>query len=125
VFDIIFFSFFTGQDSPPVITYFLTKDLVNPEDVKFNVEEGFRLPCKATGANLKWSWKHNDTEITPYPQGPYTITEDGTLIGRYLRAANSGTYQCFVKDEKTGAVAFSRKLKVAVTGMCIVQCMRL
>ena len=100
-----------------MITYFLAKDLVNPEEVKFRAEEGFRLPCKATGSNLKWSWKHNDTEITAFNGKPYSLMENGTLIGSHLQAANSGTYQCYVKDEKTGAVVFSRKLKVAVTGM--------
>ena len=91
--------------------------MVNSEDVKFNTEEAFTLPCKATGSNLKWNWKHNDTDIADFNGYPYSLSDDGALVGSYLRATASGTYQCFVKDEKTGAVVFSRKLKVAVTGM--------
>ena len=105
-----------AQSNPPVITNFLQRDLVNPEDVKAKANVGFRLPCKATGSNLKWTWKHNGTAITAYLGIPFTLSDDGTLTGRNLLAANSGTYQCFVRDEKTGAIAFSRKLKVAVTG---------
>ncbi|KAL9959374.1 hypothetical protein ACROYT_G032693 [Oculina patagonica] len=101
--------------SPPVITDFLQKDLVNPEDVKFRAEVGFRLPCKATGSNLKWTWEHNGTAIAAYDGRPVTLSDDGTLTGSYLLATDSGTYQCFVRDEATGNVAFSRKLKVAVT----------
>ena len=115
---ITYFAHFTSlaQSSPPVITNFLQKDLVNPEDVKAQAKVGFRLPCKATGSNLKWIWKHNGTAIAAYNERPFTLSEDGTLTGSYLRVADSGTYQCFVRDEQTGAVAFSRKLKVAVTG---------
>ncbi|KAJ7377913.1 Immunoglobulin C-2 Type [Desmophyllum pertusum] len=104
-----------AQSNPPVITDFLQKDLVNPEDVKFSKDVGFTLPCKATGSNLKWSWEHNGTAIEAYNGRPFTLSEDGTLTGSGLVATDSGTYQCFVKDEVTGAVAFSRKLKVAVT----------
>ena len=100
-----------------MITYFLQKDLVNPEDVKFRSDQGFKLPCKATGSNLKWTWEHNGTVITDYGRrSPFTLGEDGALTGSNLIATDSGTYQCFVKDEVSGAVAFSRKLKVAVTG---------
>lgn len=115
---ITYFAHFTclAQSSPPVITNFLQRDLVNPEDVKGQAEVGFRLPCKATGSNLKWTWEHNGTAIAAYDGRSFTLSDDGTLTGSYLRATNSGTYQCFVRDEKTGAVAFSRKLKVAVTG---------
>ena len=109
-------SILSAQSNPPVITDFLQKDLVNPEDVKFRAEVGFTLPCKATGSNLKWSWEHNGTAIEAYNGRPFTLSEDGTLTGSVLVATDSGTYQCFVKDEVTGAVAFSRKLKVAVTG---------
>ena len=105
-----------AQSSPPVITDFLQRDLVYPEDVKAGAQTGFRLPCKATGSNLKWTWKHNGTAIAAYDGRPFTLTGDGTLTGSSLTATDSGTYQCFVGDEKTGAVAFSRKLKVAVTG---------
>ena len=113
-----YFAHFTSlaQSSPPVITDFLQRDLVNPEDVKAGAQVGFRLPCKATGSNLKWTWKHNGTAITAYDDTPFTLNDDGTLTGSRLNATDSGTYQCFVEDEKTGAVAFSRKLKVAVTG---------
>lgn len=115
---ITYFAHFTclAQSGPPVITNFLQRDLVNPEDVKAQAEVGFRLPCKATGSNLKWIWKHNGTAIAAYDGRLFTLSDDGTLTGRYLRATDSGTYQCFVSDEKTGAIAFSRKLKVEVTG---------
>ncbi|XP_020621934.1 hemicentin-1-like isoform X3 [Orbicella faveolata] len=106
-----------AQSSPPVITDFLQRDLVYPEDVKAGAQTGFRLPCKATGSNLKWTWKHNGTTIAAYDGRPFTLTGDGTLIGSSLTATDSGTYQCLVGDEKTGAVAFSRKLKVAVTAV--------
>ena len=105
-----------------MITNFLSKDLLNPEEVKFNTAEAFRLPCNANGSNLKWTWKHNGKEIQAYNGRPYTLLEDGTLIGNYLLPTDSGTYQCFVKDENTGAAAFSRKLKVAVTGMHSLKC---
>lgn len=101
-----------------MITDFLQKDLVNPEDVKFRAEVGFRLPCKATGSNLTWTWEHNGTAITADGR-TFTLSEDGTLTGSYLLATDSGTYQCFVRDEANGAVAFSRRLKVAVTGIRI------
>ena len=99
-----------------MITDFLQKDLVNPEDVKVGAEAGFTLPCKATGSNLTWIWEHNGTAIAAYNGRSFTLSDDGTLTGSRLFATDSGTYQCFVRDEKTGAVAFSRKLKVAVTG---------
>lgn len=93
--------------------------MVNPEDVKFSAKVGFRLPCKATGSNLKWTWKHNGTAIAAYNGRPFSLGENGTLTGSSLLATDGGTYQCFVRDEATGAVAFSRKLKVAVTGIRI------
>ena len=99
-----------------MITDFLQRNLVNPEDVKAGADVGFRLPCKATGSNLKWTWEHNGTAIAAYDGIPFTLSNDGTLTGSRLYATASGSYQCFVRDEKTGAVAFSRKLKVAVTG---------
>lgn len=102
-----------------MITDFLQRDLVNPEDVKAGAEVGFRLPCKATGSNLKWTWEHNGTAIATNNGRSFTLDNDGTLTGSRLYATDSGTYQCFVRDEETGAVAFSRKLKVAVTGKLI------
>ena len=84
--------------------------------MKAGAQVGFRLPCKATGSNLKWTWKHNGTAITAYEGRPFRLSDDGTLTGSGLIAKDSGTYQCFVGNAKTGAVAFSRKLKVAVTG---------
>ena len=97
-----------------MITNFPKEDLVKPEDVKFKSDPSFTLPCNATGSNLTWTWKHNGTAITD--SSHFDLSEDGTLTGKNLRAIHSGTYQCFVKDEVTGALAFSRKLKVAVTG---------
>lgn len=97
-----------------MITNFPKEDLVKPEDVKFKSDLGFTLPCNATGSNLTWTWKHNGTAITE--SSHFDLSEDGTLTGKVLSAIHSGTYQCFVKDEVTGAMAFSRKLKVAVTG---------
>ena len=100
-----------------MITNFPKKDLVNPEDVKFSSVHGFTLPCKAIGSNLTWTWEHNGTAITDLGgRSPFNLDKSGTLTGTHLRATDSGTYQCFVKNEVTGAVAFSRKLKVAVTG---------
>ena len=111
--------FYLGQVvSPPAITQFLEKDLVRPEEVKFNQPVGFKLPCKATGSNLEWTWKHNNTDIT-LPSSFYKISSDGTLTGEYLRSMHSGTYQCFVKDAVSRAATFSRKLKVLVTGESI------
>ena len=102
---------------PPMITKFIQKDLVNPNDVKYDDRPyAFELPCEASGTNLTWKWKHNDTEITTFNDRPYFLSDDGTLTGNHLAAEHSGSYQCFVKDEKTGIEVFSRKLKVAVTG---------
>ncbi|KAJ7388132.1 hypothetical protein OS493_039624, partial [Desmophyllum pertusum] len=99
---------------PPMITKFIQKDLVNPNDVKYDDRPyAFKFPCEASGTNLTWKWKHNDTEITTFNDRPYYLSEDGTLTGNHLAAEHSGSYQCFVKDEKTGIEVFSRKLKVA------------
>ena len=98
---------------PPMITKFAQKDLVKPGDV--TRKTGFELPCEASGTNLTWTWKHNDTEITNYRK-PYSLSEDGTLNGSSSSSKHGGTYQCFVKDEETGVEVFSRKLKVSVTG---------
>lgn len=99
---------------PPMITKFAQKDLVKPDDV--TTMTGFKLPCEASGTNLTWTWKHNDKEITNFYGIPYSLSEDGTLIGQFLSSKHGGTYQCFVKDEETGVEVFSRKLQVAVTG---------
>ena len=97
-----------------MITKFAPKDLVEPDDVTRMT--GFRLPCEASGTNLTWIWKHNDREITNFYGIPFSLLEDGTLIGKFLSSKQGGTYQCFVKDEETGVEVFSRKLQVAVTG---------
>ena len=77
-----------------------------------------RLPCAASGNNLKWRWQHNNTDI---PEGELQfgkrrLGSDGTLTGSNLGISDSGTYQCFVKDTATNVETFSRKIKVAVTG---------
>jgi len=98
-----------------MITKFGEKDLVKPDDV--TRMSGFKLPCEASGTNLTWTWKHNDRKIVTNFHGmPYSILEDGTLIGQLSSSRHGGTYQCFVKDEETGVEVFSRKLKLAVTG---------
>lgn len=101
---------------PPVITNFPANDLTNPDEVKFKQSNAFIIPCEASGSNLTWSWKHNQTEITRFYGNPYSLSQNGTLTGSYLTAKNSGTYQCIVKDQVTGIQVFSRKMKVAVTG---------
>ena len=75
-----------------------------------------KLPCGASGNNLQWTWRHNDTIITNSTGGKFTVGADGTLYGSYLESAQSGHYQCFVRDAVTGIETFSRKIKVAVTG---------
>ena len=73
------------------------------------------MPCGASGNNLQWTWRYNDTAIsTSDPK--FTVGADGTLYGSYLESAHSGDYQCFVRDTVTGIETFSRKIKVAVTG---------
>ena len=98
----------------PRIVKFQTKDLLAPEDVKFSRQYALKLPCDAVGSNLQWTWKHNGTAITT--GGKFTIGVDGTLYGSYLESAQSGNYQCFVRDNVTGIETFSRKIQVAVTG---------
>ena len=103
---------------PPMITNFLSYDLLNPDQVKFRVQDALVLPCGASGTNLKWSWYHNDTKI---PEGALKfgnkrLGRDGTLTGSFLGSADSGTYQCFVEDTVSGVKTFSRKIRVAVTG---------
>ena len=105
---------FSALRPPPIITKFSPKDLINPDEVKFDKRNAFSLPCQATGLNLTWTWKHNGTKISNNFR--YKLSEDGTLTGSFLNAKHSGTYQCFVKDEETGVEVFSRKLQVAVTG---------
>ena len=99
---------------PPRIVDFPTKDLLAPEDVKFSRSDALKLPCNAVGSNLQWIWKHNGTEIAT--GGKFTVGADGALKGNYLESAQSGNYQCFVKDTVTGIETFSRKIQVAVTG---------
>ena len=73
------------------------------------------MPCGASGSNLQWTWRYNDTAIsTSDPK--FTVGENGTLYGSYLESAQSGHYQCFVRDTITGIETFSRKIEVAVTG---------
>ena len=112
VIDCLFF--FSGGRQPPVITNFLQSDLVKPDEVKFRQKDGFSLPCEAKGSNLTWLWQHNGKKVTILH--PFSLDENGTLIGHDLGAKHSGTYQCFVRDQVTGIQVFSRKLKVAVTG---------
>ncbi|XP_068758738.1 fibronectin type III domain-containing protein-like isoform X1 [Montipora capricornis] len=104
-----------GVRQPPVITKFLQRDLVKPDEVKFFQMPGFSLPCEASGSNLTWTWKHNGITITVFYGSYYSLSQSGTLTGNYLTAEQSGSYQCFVKDEVTGIQVFSRKLQVAVT----------
>ena len=99
---------------PPRIVNFLTKDLLAPEDVKFSRQNALQLPCDAVGNNLHWTWKHNGTAIATGVK--FTVGADGTLYGSYLESAQSGHYQCFVRDSVTGIETFSRKIQVAVTG---------
>ena len=99
---------------PPRIFTFPTKDLLAPDDVKFSRQNALKLPCDAVGSNLQWTWKHNGTAITT--GGKFTVGADGTLYGSYLDNAQSGHYQCFVRDTVTGIETFSRKIQVAVTG---------
>ena len=73
------------------------------------------MPCGASGNNLQWTWKHNDTAIST-SDTKFTVDAYGTLYGNYLESAQSGHYQCFVRDNVTGIETFSRKIKVAVTG---------
>ena len=73
------------------------------------------LPCGASGSNLQWTWKHNDTAIST-SDTKFTVDASGTLYGSYLESAQNGHYQCFVRDAVTGIETFSRKIKVAVTG---------
>ena len=101
-----------------MITKFLQRDLVKPDEVKFSQKPGFSLPCEASGSNLTWTWKHNGITITVFYGPYYSLSQSGTLTGNYLTAEQSGSYQCFVKDEVTGIQVFSRKLQVAVTGEC-------
>ena len=99
---------------PPRIVTFPTKDLLAPDDVKFSRPNALKLPCDAVGNNLQWTWKHNGTAIAT--GNKFTVGADGTLYGSYLESAQSGNYQCFVRDTATGIETFSRKIQVAVTG---------
>ena len=92
----------------------MTRDLLAPGDVEFDKENALKLPCNAVGNNLQWTWKHNDTVISTGVK--FNIDANGTLHGSYLESAQSGHYQCFVKDSVSGVETFSRKIMVAVTG---------
>ena len=100
---------------PPRIFNFLTKNLLAPDDVKFSRKNAMNLPCGASGNNSQWTWKHNGTAIAVNDY-KFTVGADGTLYGSYLEGAQSGHYQCFVRDTVTGMEEFSRKIQVAVTG---------
>ena len=102
---------------PPRIIHFLSYDLINSEQVKFRRENALKLPCGATGENLKWTWKHNDVEISEgeLQFGKRRLGSNGTLTGSFLDSSHSGTYQCFVKDTVSNVETFSRKIKVVVT----------
>ncbi|XP_068757845.1 fibronectin type III domain-containing protein-like [Montipora capricornis] len=112
-----------SKPAPPQITEFLQNDLVAPDEVKFrdNVNWQLNLPCRATGSNkLSWEWKHNDSIINPNKfefNDDWQLSQDGTLKAKGLSISDSGTYQCFVTDTVTGVKTFSRKLRVAVTGV--------
>ena len=112
----ILFVKIVGQQvtDPPRIVNFPTKDLLAPEDVKFSRQNALKLPCDAVGSNLQRTWKHNGTAITTGVK--FTVGAGGTLYGSYLESAQSGNYQCFVRDTVTGIETFSRKIQVAVTG---------
>ena len=112
----ILFVKIAGQQvtNPPRTVKFPTNDLLAPEDVKFSRQNALKLPCGASGNYLEWTWKHNGTAITT--GGKFTVGADGTLYGSYLESAQSGHYQCFVRDTVTGIETFSRKIQVAVTG---------
>ena len=73
------------------------------------------MPCNASGNNITWTWKLNDTAIST-SDTKFTVGADGTLYGSYLESAQNGHYQCFVTDTVTGIETFSRKIEVAVTG---------
>ena len=102
------------QSGLPRIVDFMTRDLLAPGDVKFREENALKLPCNAVGNNLQWTWKHNDSVISTGVK--FTIDDNGTLHGSNLESAQSGHYQCFVKDSVSGVETFSRRIMVAVTG---------
>jgi len=111
---------FSGQnDPPPQIINFLSGNLLNRDEVKGGKEydelnkDGFKLPCEATGKNLKWTWQHNGKDVISGSN--YRIQGDGSLIGQLLLPDQSGDYQCFVEDTATTKKTFSRKVQVEVT----------
>lgn len=113
---------FSGQtDPPPQIINFLSGNLLNRDEVKGGQEykesdnDGFKLPCEATGKNLEWRWQHNETNIVFVNGGKYRLEGDGSLIGESLFLEQSGNYQCFVRDTAAAKETFSRKVQVAVT----------
>ena len=114
---------FSAQDQrpPPRITNFLKGNLLNADEVKggqeYNEQNngGFKLPCDATGENLKWTWKLNGTLEISTDCGSIFEDRGGSLIGGRLSPRESGNYQCFVKDTVSGKETFSRRVQVLVT----------
>lgn len=94
----------------------MARDLLAPGDTEFCEKKTLKLPCNAVGNNLQWTWKHNDSVISTSVIKKFTIDANGTLHGSDLEIAQSGHYQCFVKDSVSGVETFSRKIMVAVTG---------
>ena len=89
--------------------------------MKFRFKDVWQLvlPCRATGSNLKWVWKHNDVAINENKfifDDDWQLLSDGTLRARGLSISDRGTYQCVVEDTVTKVSTFSRKLRVEVTG---------
>lgn len=124
IFTITLYTFtFSGQvqKPPPGITNFLEGNLLNRDQVKGGKEynelnnDGFKLPCEATGENLQWRWQHNGTNLVIFSGGRFKVDGDGSLIGESLLPDQSGNYQCFVKDAVTDKETFSRKVQVLVT----------
>ena len=115
---------FTGQNqrTPPQIINSEKGNLLNRDEVKggkkYNEQnnDGFKLPCEATGQDLKWTWQHNGTNLFAGAGSKYKVNQgDGSLTGESLLPEQSGNYQCFVEDTVTGKKTFSRKVQVLVT----------
>ena len=93
---------------------FLDHDLVNPNDVI--LKDGLKLPCNATGGNIKYQWKFNGRFVKTFdPKGfIFKILPSGTLFKKYPDESSNGKYQCFVSNSRGSS--FSRKIEVKVTG---------
>ena len=87
---------------------FLDRDLVNPNDV--TLKGGLRLPCNATGGNIKYQWKFNGD----YIKSILKTSSSGTLFKKYPDESSNGKYQCFVSNSRGSS--FSREIEVKVTG---------